>query len=78
MVGPPAALTTRARTLADLLIRRTKLAFETRDHGVGVAAAAADYVAPRLGWTAETVRREVERYGGEVERIFGLDPGAGV
>ena len=39
-----------AKTLSDLLIRRTHLAFETRDHGVSVAANAAEIVAPLLGW----------------------------
>jgi glycerol-3-phosphate dehydrogenase len=67
-----------ARTLADLFIRRTKLAFETRDHGLGVAPAAADYVAPLLGWNPADASAAVERYGGEVARIFGVDAGAGV
>ncbi len=67
-----------ARTLADLFVRRSKLAFETRDHGMAVAGAAADYVAPLLGWTAEIARAEVERYRSEVERIFGVDPGSGI
>ena len=67
-----------ARTLADLFIRRTKLAFETRDHGLGVASAAADYVAPLLGWTPVDAGAAVARYAGEVARIFGVDAGHGV
>ncbi|MGH7671216.1 MAG: glycerol-3-phosphate dehydrogenase/oxidase [Gemmatimonadaceae bacterium] len=67
-----------ARTLADLLIRRTKLAFETPDHGLRVAPAVAEYVAPLLGWTDADAAAAVETYAGEVERIFGVDAGAGV
>ena len=55
-----------AATLGDLLIRRTHLAFETRDHG----RAAARRVAAHLGWGA----RELERYDAEVLRIFSVDP----
>ncbi len=67
-----------ARTLADLLVRRTRLAFETRDHGMGVAPAVAAYVAPLLGWDPAQTAAELPRYAAEVERIFGVDPGAGV
>ena len=38
-----------ARTLGDLLIRRTHLAFERSDHAVALAPRIADYVAPILG-----------------------------
>ncbi|HEY5219374.1 MAG TPA: glycerol-3-phosphate dehydrogenase/oxidase, partial [Gemmatimonadaceae bacterium] len=67
-----------ARTLADLLMRRTKLAFETRDHGLTAAPVVATYVAPLLGWDAAEITAEVVRYAGEVKRIFGVDGGAGV
>ena len=67
-----------ARTLADLFMRRTKVAFETRDHGMSEAAAAADYVAPLMGWSPADASAAVQRYAGEVERIFGVDAGAGV
>ena len=62
-----------ACTLADLLIRRTRLAFETRDHGLSLAAAAAEVAAPLLGWDAAEVQRQVEAYRHEVERIFTVD-----
>lgn len=55
-----------ACTLGDLLIRRTHIAFETRDNG----RAAARIVAAFLGWSA----REVARYDAEVERLFTIDP----
>jgi glycerol-3-phosphate dehydrogenase len=59
-----------ACTLGDLFIRRTHLAFETRDHGFGAAA----LLAPFLGWNTEGQRRALATYGGEVERIFSIDP----
>ncbi|HEX8725768.1 MAG TPA: glycerol-3-phosphate dehydrogenase/oxidase, partial [Gemmatimonadaceae bacterium] len=66
-----------ARTLGDLLIRRTKLAFETLDHALGAAPQVAAYVAPLLGWDDQTARSAVDAYATEVERIFGVDAGAG-
>ena len=62
-----------ARTLADLLVRRTKLAFETPDHGLGAAQDVAEYVAPLLGWELPAVRAAVDAYAVDVERIFGVD-----
>ena len=59
-----------AKDLSDLLIRRVHLAFETRDHGVGVAARAADTVAPLLGWDDQTKSARVREYRQDVERMF--------
>ena len=53
-----------ACTLGDLLIRRSHVAFETRDNG----RAAARRIAAYLRWPDA----EVERYGVEVERIFAI------
>jgi glycerol-3-phosphate dehydrogenase len=61
-----------ALTLSDLLIRRTHLAFETRDHAVGVAARAAEIVAPLLAWTPETKSARVQEYRSDVERMFAI------
>jgi glycerol-3-phosphate dehydrogenase len=55
-----------ACTLGDLLIRRTHVAFETRDNGRGAARRVAAY----LRWPAV----ELERYDAEVERIFTVTP----
>jgi glycerol-3-phosphate dehydrogenase len=55
-----------AATLGDLLIRRSHIAFETRDNG----RAAARRVAAFLGWPA----KELDRYDAEVSRIFSVDP----
>jgi glycerol-3-phosphate dehydrogenase len=62
-----------ACTLADLLVRRTPIAFETRDAGREVARAAAPIVAPVLGWDAAAVRRAIAEYDRESERLFGID-----
>jgi glycerol-3-phosphate dehydrogenase len=54
-----------ACTLGDLLIRRTHIAYETRDNG----RAAARTVAAFLGWG----EKELSRYDAEVERLFTID-----
>jgi glycerol-3-phosphate dehydrogenase len=61
-----------ALTLSDLLIRRTHLAFETRDHGLSVVSRAADIVAPLLGWSESTKRERIKEYGDDVARIFAI------
>jgi glycerol-3-phosphate dehydrogenase len=61
-----------AKSLSDLLIRRMHLAFETRDHGVSVAARAADIVAPLLGWDDQTKSARVREFRQDVERMFAI------
>ncbi|MGY5765213.1 glycerol-3-phosphate dehydrogenase/oxidase [Brachybacterium sp. DNPG3] len=51
-----------ARHLADVLERRTRLDYETRDRGVGAAEEVAQLIAPELGWDEATARAEVEAY----------------
>lgn len=63
-----------ARTLGDLLIRRTHLAFERRDNARSVARTVADYVAPLLGWSEADVDVQLALYEEEVDRMFGIDP----
>jgi glycerol-3-phosphate dehydrogenase len=65
-----------ACTLADLFVRRTHLAFETRDHGMSAAAQAAHAVGDLLAWDADGERRAVDELQRDVERIFGIDPDA--
>jgi glycerol-3-phosphate dehydrogenase len=55
-----------ATTLADLLVRRTHLAFETPDAGRAVARA----IAPLLGFDA----RAVVEYENEATRLFSIGP----
>jgi glycerol-3-phosphate dehydrogenase len=61
-----------AQTLSDLLIRRTYLAFETRDHGLSVASSAARIVAPLLGWNQETISARIREYERDIERMFAV------
>ena len=61
-----------ALTLGDLLIRRTHLAFETRDHALSIAPRVAEAVAPVLGWDETERARALGDYAGEVERMFAI------
>ena len=63
-----------AHTLGDVLIRRTKIAFETKDNGRAAAPKVADIIGPALGWDAARRARELERYDVEASRIFDVDP----
>lgn len=60
-------------TLADLLIRRTHVAFETRDHGLAVAPLATEIAGARLGWDRGTQERAMREYVMEIERLFAID-----
>jgi glycerol-3-phosphate dehydrogenase len=62
-----------ACTLADLLVRRMPLAFETRDHGRAAARRVAPLVGEWLGWDASRLGAELERYDADVERLFGIE-----
>jgi glycerol-3-phosphate dehydrogenase len=68
-----AAQAEMAYTLSDLLIRRTRIAFETRDHGQSIAPRVALQVGPVFGWSAAAIATEIERYDREVARIFTVD-----
>jgi glycerol-3-phosphate dehydrogenase len=59
-----------AETLSDLLIRRTHLAFETRDHGKSVAPRVADIVAPLLGWNDQIKGARIRDFEEDIARIF--------
>jgi glycerol-3-phosphate dehydrogenase len=59
-----------AQTLSDLLIRRTHLAFETRDHGKSVALRVADIVAPLLGWNDQIKGARIRDFEEDIARIF--------
>jgi glycerol-3-phosphate dehydrogenase len=58
-----------ACTIGDVLIRRTKVAFETRDHGM----AAAPEVAAEFGWSGGDAARAIEEFRVEIDRMFGLE-----
>lgn len=63
-----------ACTIADLLLRRTHLAFETRDHGIESAERIAGGVADLLGWNDKAIGAAVESYSRDVKRVFAIDP----
>jgi glycerol-3-phosphate dehydrogenase len=62
-----------AVTLADVLVRRLRIAYEVADHGRSTARVATAVLAGRLGWDNDRARVELARYEAEVERIFGTN-----
>jgi glycerol-3-phosphate dehydrogenase len=63
-----------AVTLADILVRRTHVAFETRDQGGAAARAAAALLARRLGWDRAQERAALSRYEQDAARLFTVEP----
>ena len=61
------------RALADLLVRRAPLAFETRDAGRAAARRVAALVAPALGWDEAARAGALAAYDAEAARLFGVD-----
>ena len=63
----------QAYTLSDLLIRRTHIAFETRDAGVGVAARVAEVgrAVTEVGTPRQAA--EVDDYARDAQRVFGVE-----
>jgi glycerol-3-phosphate dehydrogenase len=61
-----------AVTLADVMIRRTHIAFELFDHGVGAARTIARLMAPILGWDQALMEARIEEYSKEANRVFGV------
>jgi glycerol-3-phosphate dehydrogenase len=68
-----AVLHEHARTLSDLLVRRTHVAFESPDRGVAVAAEVAALVGPHLGWDAAAQAQAVTAYVADVHRLFTIE-----
>jgi glycerol-3-phosphate dehydrogenase len=62
-----------AYTLSDLLLRRTHLGFDTRDHGVNSAGQVATAVADILGWTTADIAEQIAAYESDVRRIFTIE-----
>jgi glycerol-3-phosphate dehydrogenase len=63
-----------ARTLSDLLIRRTPVAFETADHGREAARLVVPAVADWMGWDAAAVTSALDAYDGDIARMFTVEP----
>jgi len=57
-----------ARTVEDVISRRTRIAFEALNHGVELAGDIAAIIAPVLGWSAKDRRESVAAYEELVER----------
>ena len=53
--------------LDDVLTRRTRLSVESWDRGVDVAADTAELMGAELGWSPETIEREIWHYRARVE-----------
>ncbi|MEP6729448.1 MAG: glycerol-3-phosphate dehydrogenase/oxidase [bacterium] len=62
-----------ARTLGDLLVRRTPVAFETADHGRETARRIAPTVAEWIGWDAAATVAAIDLYDEEVRRMFSVN-----
>ncbi len=62
-----------ACTLSDVLVRRTHVAFETRDHGRACARRIAPLVGALLQWSDAERERQIAAYDAEVARIFTID-----
>ncbi len=56
-----------ARTLEDVLARRTHISIETRDRGLAAAEPAAELVGESLGWPPDRRRSEVAAYRARLE-----------
>jgi len=62
-----------ARSLADLLIRRTRVAYETHDRGLDAAQRSAVELSALFGWDESARLAAVRDYAAEAARMFGLD-----
>lgn len=58
-----------ARTLGDILIRRTRLAVQTRDRAAAAARDTAELVAPILGWDDQRIAAEIDALGVEQPKV---------
>jgi glycerol-3-phosphate dehydrogenase len=68
-----AAQNEMAFTLGDLLIRRTHIAFETRDHGLAAAKRTAAALSPLFAWDDAARRDAIQAYELEAQRMFAID-----
>ncbi len=63
-----------ACTLSDILIRRTHVAFESRDHGRAVARHIAPVMRALLGWSDTQMQAALIAYDADAERIIRIEP----
>ena len=57
-----------AMSVEDVIMRRTRIAIETVDHGLSVAADVAKIIGPILGWSPGARKKSVAAYEKQVER----------
>lgn len=62
-----------ACTLADVLVRRTHVAFETRDHGKTIARQIAPLMQTLLGWSDAQHEAALGAYDADATRLFSID-----
>jgi glycerol-3-phosphate dehydrogenase len=65
-----------ARSIGDVLVRRTHVAYETEDHGAGAAERVAGMLAEMLEWTPERRADELLRWHWEMSNVFGVTTSA--
>lgn len=51
-----------ARSVDDVLSRRTRISFESKDQGLSIAAKVADLIAPHLGWKKSDKTASIKEY----------------
>jgi glycerol-3-phosphate dehydrogenase len=64
-----------ASSPGDFLIRRTRLAVHSANHGRATAPIVAAEMGALLGWSGARIEAEVGAYDREVSRILGALPG---
>ncbi len=67
-----------ARSVSDVLDRRTQSSYRDARAAADAAPAVAELIGPELGWDAERIRAEAEAYAGHLRAQLaraGLDPG---
>jgi glycerol-3-phosphate dehydrogenase len=57
-----------ARTVDDVISRRTRIAFEAHNYGIDLAESIAEIIAPVLGWSTKERKASVAAYESLVER----------
>lgn len=65
-----AATEEMAVTIADVMVRRTHIAFELSDHGIGAAGSVARVMAGALEWDDATTRSRLADYDNDAKRLF--------
>jgi len=57
-----------ARTLMDIVDRRTRIAFESEDHGLAIVKDLVEIVAKPLGWNATEKKSQIEQFKAHVKK----------